>query len=85
MFEIAVQRRLLGTGMDGDVILLVEPSVEGLIEFFQGKRLGTRAEKLGTQCAEKPFDFSSSLGLVGGGVNQGDAQGSGGVSQQMMM
>lgn len=42
MFEIAVQWRLLGAGMDSDVIMLIEPPVEGLIEFFQGKPLGTR-------------------------------------------
>ncbi|OIP93132.1 MAG: hypothetical protein AUK24_00510 [Syntrophaceae bacterium CG2_30_49_12] len=33
MFEIAVQRCLPRAGMDGDVILLVEPPVKGLIEF----------------------------------------------------
>ena len=58
MFEIAVQRRLFGAGMDGDVILFVEPPVEAVIEFFQGKPLGACAEKLHAQGAEEPFDFS---------------------------
>ena len=83
MFEAAVQRRLLGAEMDGDVIMLVEPPVEGLIEFFQGEPLGARAEKLHPQGAEEPFDFPPALGLIGSGVNQGDAQRRGGVREDM--
>src|SRR3990172_152333 len=83
MFEVAVQRRLPGAGMNGDVIMLVEPPVEGLIELFQGEPLGARTEKLHAQGAEEPFYFSPALGLVGGGVNQGDAQRRSGVSQQI--
>ena len=83
VFEIPGKGRLLCAGVNRGMVLLVDPSPEGLIEFFERKPRRTGGQKLRAQGAEEAFDFSLSLRLIRGGMNQGNAQSGGGMTQQM--
>ncbi len=56
------------------VVDLSEPAIERDVEIV--KTLGAhRGKKVAAHGAKKPLDFAFALGLIGLGVDQGDAQG----------
>ena len=62
------------------MVLLIKPKREGEIDIVEGFSF-EEGKKLSPYCFEKSFDFSFSLGLIWLGVNQRDAQRSGGELQ----
>jgi hypothetical protein len=58
------------------VVDIAEPAIERDVEI--GKSLGAHSgEKIAAHGAKKALDLAFALGLIGPGVNQGDAQGGG--------
>ena len=57
------------------MVILPDPEIQGDVDLFQGIAVETGKE-LGADCAEEPFDLAPSLGCIGRGVDQGNAQGS---------
>ena len=62
------------------MVLLIEPKGEGEIDIIEGFSF-EEGKELSSCCFKKSFDFSFPLGLIRPGVNQRDAQRSGGELQ----
>jgi len=71
---IALKRGLPSAAVLAVVVEISDPAIERDIEIV--KTLGAHSgEKIAAHGAKKPLDFAFALGLIGLGVDQGDAQG----------
>jgi hypothetical protein len=78
---VAIPGRFFCRAMDGSMIGLITPLFELFVEVGQREGGRKKGKKLHSEAFEPALDFSFPFGPVGGTVNQGDSQGSGGMSQ----
>ena len=78
----ALERGLPGGAVFTMVIEIPEPVLEGLVQVVQGAA-PEAGEEIPPDGFKPAFDFTFSLGFVGPGMDQGDAQGGGDLLQVM--
>jgi hypothetical protein len=78
-----IQGGFLGGGMDVSVVGLIRPLFKSFVEGGQGEGRREEREKLHPKGFEPSLNFALSLGSVRGAVDEGDAEGSRGMSEEM--
>ena len=73
---VAFKRCLSGASMLAVVIDIAQPAIESQVKIVQSFSAHAR-EEIAAYGAEEPFDLTFTLGLIGFGVDQCDAQRSG--------
>ena len=81
MLGVAIPGGFFCRAMDGSMIGLITPLFEAFVQGGQREGGRKKGKKLHSDIFEESLDFSFTLGPVGRAVNEGDPEGSGGMSQ----